>query len=333
MDQVMWRSALVIVATLGCAGSAGAAPLASSGLSLDEVNRADFASKPAEETGPVVLKAQVLLDRARFSPGVVDGRMGENVERAIAAFEAAEGLHVDGRLDGEVWARLTARSPAPPLVEYRIGKGDVKGPFARVIPESFEAKAELDRLSYTGPEELLAEKFHMDGALLQALNPGKNFDEPGTTIVVANVRAAAKWTGEKAAKVEVDKRAGVVRGLAADGRVLAVYPASVGSEEKPAPSGSHTVRALASNPTYTYNPDYAFKEVEAKKTLKIKPGPNNPVGTMWIDLSIDSFGVHGTPDPEEVGKASSHGCVRLTNWDVEELATMVEKGTPVAFLD
>ena len=115
--------------------------------------------------------------------------------------------------------------------------------------------------------------------------------------------------------------------------MIAVYPASIGSEEKPAPSGSHTVRAVAKNPNYTYNPDYAFKGVKAKEKFEIKPGPNNPVGSTWIDLSIESFGIHGTPEPEKVGKVYSQGCVRLTNWDVQELAQMVEKGTPVEFVD
>jgi lipoprotein-anchoring transpeptidase ErfK/SrfK len=118
-----------------------------------------------------------------------------------------------------------------------------------------------------------------------------------------------------------------------DGTMIASYPASVGSEEKPAPSGSHKVVTVVRNPSYTYNPDYAFKGVKAKKPFEIKPGPNNPVGTVWIELDVDSYGIHGTPEPDKVGKAASHGCVRLTNWDVEALAGMVEKGTPVVFLD
>jgi lipoprotein-anchoring transpeptidase ErfK/SrfK len=73
--------------------------------------------------------------------------------------------------------------------------------------------------------------------------------------------------------------------------------------------------------------------VKTKEKFIIKAGPNNPVGSTWIDLSIDSFGIHGTPEPSQVGKAASHGCVRLTNWDVEELAKMVQKGIPVVFLD
>jgi lipoprotein-anchoring transpeptidase ErfK/SrfK len=208
----------------------------------------------------------------------------------------------------------------------------VKGPFAERIPEKFEEMAGLDRLAYTGPEELLTEKFHMDQDLLEALNPGKSFDKAGTTVLVANVRGEAKdGQPQKIATIEVDKRQRVVQALAEDGSLVAVYPASIGSEEKPAPDGTHEVRAVARNPTYTYNPDYDFKGVKAKEKFEIKAGPNNPVGSVWIDLSVETFGIHGTPEPEKVGKSYSHGCVRLANWDAEELARMVRKGTKVVF--
>src|SRR5690606_7940014 len=171
--------------------------------------------------------------------------------------------------------------------------------------------------------------------LLKALNPGKRLDAAGTTILVANLKSRSdeERAAEKIGRIEVVKSARILRVLAEDGAIVAVYPASIGSEEKPAPSGTHTVRAVAKNPTYTYNPDYAFKGVKAKEKFVVKPGPNNPVGSTWIDLSVESFGIHGTPEPAKVGKAYSQGCVRLTNWSVEELAKMVRKGTPVVFLD
>jgi len=181
----------------------------------------------------------------------------------------------------------------------------------------------------------LAEKFHMDEDLLKGLNPGKRFDEAGASIVVANVAVHPESgkQAEKAAKIEIVKSEHVLRAIAKDGSIMAVYPASIGSEEKPAPSGSYTVRAIAPRPNYTYNPEYDFKGVRSKEKFEIKPGPNNPVGSTWIDLSVESFGIHGTPEPEKVGKAYSHGCARLTNWDAEELSKMVEKGTPVVFID
>jgi lipoprotein-anchoring transpeptidase ErfK/SrfK len=305
-------------------------------LTLESVNRAELSAKASQGTStgisPVMIKAQVLLDRARFSPGVIDGRNGENVRKAVAAFERARQLDPDGELDHETLAKLGEASGEPVLIEYTIEDADVKGPFAERIPEKFEEMAGLDRLAYTGPEELLAEKFHMDQDLLEALNPGKSFDKAGTTVLVANVRGETKdGQPQKIATIEVDKRQRVVQALAEDGSLVAVYPASIGSEEKPAPDGTHEVRAVARNPTYTYNPDYDFKGVKAKEKFEIKAGPNNPVGSVWIDLSVETFGIHGTPEPEKVGKSYSHGCVRLTNWDAEELARMVRKGTKVVF--
>lgn len=326
----------LIVAVFGMwslAGTALAAPPQSKNLELDAVNKADLAAKEESGVSPALIKAQVLLDRARFSPGVIDGRNGENVQNAIKAFEKAHNLKIDGKLDEELWTKLNEPFSEPVLAEYTISDKDVEGPFVEEIPDKLEDLVGLDRLAYTGPEELLAEKFHMDEDLLKALNPGKNLDKAGTSIVVANVNAARESNAGKVAKIEIVKSERVLRALAEDGSTIAVYPASIGSDEKPAPTGTHTVRATAQNPTYTYNPEYAFKGVKAKEKFVIKPGPNNPVGSAWIDLSVESFGIHGTPEPAKVGKAYSQGCVRLTNWDVEELAKMVRKGTSVTFLD
>jgi lipoprotein-anchoring transpeptidase ErfK/SrfK len=327
---------IVAYAALGLLGLAGPVLAASQGPDMEAVNGASWSAKDGKgkEIDPVLIKAQVLLDRARFSPGVIDGHNGENLQNAIKAFEKEHGLKPDGALDAEVWTKLGETSTDPVLVEYTIADGDVKGPFVEV-PDKLEEQAKLDRLGYAGPEELLAEKFHMDVDLLKVLNAGKPLDKAGSSIVVANVVVHADQARktEKAAKIEIVKSDHVLRALDKDGKVMAVYPASIGSEEKPAPDGSHTVRAVAPNPNYTYNPDYAFKGVKAKEKFEIKPGPNNPVGSTWIDLSIESFGIHGTPEPEKVGKAYSQGCVRLTNWDVEELSKMVEKGTPVVFMN
>jgi lipoprotein-anchoring transpeptidase ErfK/SrfK len=306
------------------------------GVDMEAVNKADWSAAQGKEkeVNPALIKAQVLLDRVRFSPGVIDGHNGENLQNAIKAFEKAHNLQPDGAIDQEFWTKLNETSANPALIDYTISDEDVKGPF-KAIPDKMEEQAELDRLGYSSPEELLAERFHMDVDLLKALNPDKPFDKAGTTIIVANVERKNEpgKQPEKVAKIEVIKSGHVLRALAKDGAVMAVYPASIGSEEKPAPSGAHKVRAVAPNPNYTYNPDYAFKGVKAKEKFEIKPGPNNPVGSTWIDLSVESFGIHGTSEPEKVGKAYSHGCVRLTNWDVQELAQMVEKGTPVEFID
>ena len=294
-----------------------------------------------------VLNAAILLDRAGFSPGAIDGRDGENFAKALHAFQQVNGLRV-GPLDQQTAARLAEISNVPTLAQYTIQPADVQGPFAPQIPQDFERMAQLQRLAYHSPRQLLAEKFHMTEALLAALNPNAKLDQPGKVITVANVAPMppdpnlAEHNGEgsgssapqesKAAKVVVDKRNHTVLAFGADNRLLAFFPASIGSAEKPAPSGEFVVRSVAYDPDYTYNPAYGFKGQKAQRSVKIAPGPNNPVGVVWIGLSAQGYGIHGTPDPDKVGKTQSHGCVRLTNWDALALARLVKKGTPLAFL-
>jgi lipoprotein-anchoring transpeptidase ErfK/SrfK len=315
-----------IAAAILVIGTAQAAP-------LDErsINEAQFTAKRGKGVSALMIKTQVLLDRARFSPGVIDGRDGENLRKALAAFAKANGLKEEGKLTKELFDKLAATSSEPVVKTYTIAEADVKGPFVDQIPPKLDDMATLDRLAYTSPLEALAEKFHMDEGLLKALNPDKAFEKPGTPIVVAKI--ADEKPRQKAAKVVVEKSARAVRVLDRQGKVLAFYPASIGSEEKPAPSGTHRVERLAENPSYTYNPQYKFKGVKSDKPFTIQPGPNNPVGSVWIEISLESYGIHGTPEPAKVGKSYSQGCVRLTNWDAREIAHMVEKGTPVEFVE
>lgn len=307
---------------------AAAAPRA---LTMQDVNAAELA-KPARNAQAVNLKAQILLDRASFSPGTIDGRHGENFVNALRAFQERNGLTASGELDVPTWDKLK-QDAEPALVEYTISRADVAGPFAEEIPASYEKKAELKRLDYTGVTEMLAERFHLDEDLLEQLNRGKSFDEAGTVIVVANVNVKPVALTTKVGKLEVDKTRKSVRVLAPDGKLLALYPASIGSEEKPAPSGTLKVVRVARGPTYTYNPDFKFKGVKADRELKIAPGPNNPVGSVWIALNQKTYGIHGTAEPSKVGKVASHGCVRMTNWDALALARLVRKGTPVVFIE
>lgn len=194
-----------------------------------------------------------------------------------------------------------------------------------------EDMQDLEHLGFTSPLAAIAEKFHMSENLLKVLNPGRVFDKAGETIVVANVNSQPEK--QKVAKIEIDKAHKVLTAYAGDGRVIAIYPASIGSKEKPAPSGIFKVTSVVQNPTYQYNPEYRFKGVKANKPFTIKPGPKNPVGSVWISLSLKGYGIHGTPDPSKVSKTESHGCIRLTNWDAKSLSSMVEKGTSVVFLD
>jgi lipoprotein-anchoring transpeptidase ErfK/SrfK len=319
-------------------------------LTADAINAAEWSQPRKKGLNPTVLKAQVLLGRAGFSPGVIDARGGENFRKAVAAFQRRHELAVSGTLDQATWGKLTATSSEPVMTDYEIKPADVKGPFVERIPREFEKMAELERLSYRSPREALAEKFHMSEDLLKALNPRRSSDEAGTTILVANVardpdRRGRKDAntgstpeehgtgGAKAARIEVNKTERSVQVLAADGSLIAYYPASVGSKEKPAPTGMFEVRAIAQNPTYRYNPDYAFKGQKTKEPVEIAPGPNNPVGLVWIALTLEGYGIHGTPDPDKVSKTYSNGCVRLTNWDALALAKMARKGMPVEFVE
>jgi len=327
--MVKWIVALAALAF--CAG--GISSASALDLDMEAVNASNFqqsSSKSAKGVNPVLIKAQVLLDRAGFSPGEIDGRAGENNRKAIEAFEAAHGLKADGELNAEIWTRLAADSTEPVLTEYNIDEKDVKGPFLKKVPAKMEDMKDLDRLGYKSPLEALAEKFHMSEDLLKALNPGKSFDKPGQSIVVANVSNTA--ADRKVKRIEIDKSQRVLRAFDQQGDLIAVFPASIGSAEKPAPSGTFKVTAVSRNPTYRYDPAYAFKGVHAKRPFTIKPGPNNPVGVVWISLSAKGYGIHGTPEPGKVSKTMSHGCIRLTNWDASKLADMVDKGTVVEFV-
>jgi lipoprotein-anchoring transpeptidase ErfK/SrfK len=294
------------------------------------VDKAVFAEAPTPQAKrDMLLRAQVLLDRAHFSPGVIDGQDGENVKNAIAAYERANSLPEDGVLDAEVWAKLTADT-GPILTDYTITQADVDGPYTPAIPKDYAEMAKLDRLGFSGPLEALAERFHMDAALLTALNPGVDFGAAGTKVVVAY--PARDALPAKVATIEVDKARKQVRAYDASGKLLAAYPATVGSADLPTPSGELAVRTIAPAPTWTYDPTKLnFGDKKAGK-LTIKAGPNNPVGAVWIDLTRDTYGIHGAPEPRLVGKTASHGCVRLTNWDATQLSKAVEKGTKVIFM-
>ena len=300
-------------------------------LSAVDVNAATFEAPRPEEPSAAVLKAQILLDRARFSPGAIDAMPGGNFNRALAAFQRWNRI-AEGALDDATWEKLVETSKEPVLLDYVIGAEDVKGPFVADIPNDLEKMSELKRLGYRNARELLAEKFHMDEALLALLNPAQSFEKAGAHITVANVER--KSNGQRAARITVSKAARSLMAFDANGGIIAFYPASVGSEDTPSPpAGVHKVRNAAANPIYYYKPSLQLGEMGASRSLKVPRGPNNPVGAMWIGLDRPSYGIHGTPEPEEVGLAFSHGCVRLTNWDVVALAHMVRKGTEVVLLD
>ncbi|RWC88245.1 MAG: murein L,D-transpeptidase [Mesorhizobium sp.] len=299
-------------------------------LDAATVNNAQFGDAATKGVDATVLKAQILLDRARFSPGLIDGHQAENFTKAVRAFQAANALPADGKLNRETWDKLVATSQGGTvLVNYELTRKDVRGPFTKRIPASMERMAHLRRLGYRSSLERIAERFHISEQLLRRLNPGISFRTAGAKLLVPAI--ARDDPASAVASLEVDKAAREVRVLDDSGKVVSVYPASIGSEEKPAPSGEAQVTRVVHKPTYHYDPHFAFKGVRTKRPFTIAAGPNNPVGSVWIDLSIESYGIHGTPEPGKIGKTFSHGCIRLTNWDAEDLALEVHKGTRVVF--
>ena len=294
-------------------------------LTSERVNDAKLTSKVGPRSnGAAVLRAEILLDRARFSSGEIDAGFGSNLRVAILGYQAANGLDTSGVVDAATWAALD-RDAAPVLVQYTLTATDVAGPF-NPIPTDIMEKSKLTALGYTSLMESLGERFHASPKLLQRLNPGKDFAQAGVVIVVPDVEPTSVLP--KAAQVVVDKSDSTVSLVDAAGKVLAQYPASMGSEHDPLPLGAWKIQGIAKNPTFHYNPALFWDADPANVKATLPAGPNNPVGVVWIDLSKPHYGIHGTPEPSRIGKTESHGCIRLTNWDALALSQAVSAGMP-----
>ena len=318
---------LIGVTLVGLTSSAFAVGMNAAAINIAEPSKKTLSSQTSTPAG---VRLQVLLDRAHFSPGEIDGKFGENARKALRAFDEAQQLPASDDVSSDAWGKL-ATDNRPVTMEYTITDKDVAGPFLPKLPAKMEDMKDLPKLSYTSAREGLAEKFHMSEGLLAALNPGQRFERAGDSIVV--IDTGADSSPPKAARVEVDKNRQVVKLFDGANALIGFYPATVGSAEKPSPSGTLKVTGIDRNPNYRYNPAYHFKGVKSRKPFVIRPGPNNPVGSMWINLSGEGYGIHGTPFPGKVSKSESHGCVRLTNWDAERVAQRLSKGTPVVFVD
>lgn len=297
-------------------------------LTPEEIETAQFDGQdlPDGQSG-LSVKLQVLLDRAGISPGVVDGFKGGMSESALRGFEEQQGLAVDGILDAEVWSALGGTQALPVLMPYLITPEDVTD-LTEAIPDNVAEKAKLARLGYLRVSERLAERFHMDEDFLKALNPDATF-AAGEEITVADT--GTPLAGE-VTRIEIRKTDRRAVAFDAAGRMLANYPVSIGSTATPSPEGTVEVVAVAMDPTYSYLPDTNFVADGVTEGLILPPGPNGPVGSVWIDLSKPTYGLHGTDTPAALFQSVSHGCVRFTNWDVTELAHLVKPGTTVEFL-
>jgi lipoprotein-anchoring transpeptidase ErfK/SrfK len=322
--------AMVAACFAGAALPAMAAPAATT-LNADTVNAAGKSGPAAKPGTAEVLRTQILLDRAHFSSGEIDGATGSNLRAAINGYQNAHSIAGDGAgsMNAATWSALNADA-AEALITYTIADADVAGPF-RPIPEEMAEKAKLPALGYTSAEEGLAEKFHASPALLKRLNPGKDLGRAGEQILVPNVEGTEPLP--KGGKIVVDKSARTLTLFDTAGRAIAQFPASTGSEHDPLPVGDWKVTGISKNPVFYYNPKLFWDADAGEKKAKIPAGPNNPVGAAWINLSKPHYGIHGTPVPGSIGKTQSHGCIRLTNWDVSALASSVGGGTDVVLQD
>jgi lipoprotein-anchoring transpeptidase ErfK/SrfK len=287
------------------------------------VNNPSQADTALGGKGAPVLRAEILLARAHFSCGEIDADFGSNLDRAVRAFQADRKLPVTGVVDQAMWAVLNADT-APPIMSYALTPEDTRGPFISIPPE-MKAQAQLPALGYTSPLEALSERFHASPELMRALNPNANFGQAGVQLSVPNVLTMPP--GE-AARVVVSKSEGSVRAYDGAGKLLAFYVTTIGSQHDPLPIGEWKINGVRRNPKFHYNPRLFWDAKRTDDRATIQPGPNNPAGVVWIDLSIEHYGIHGTPEPGKVGHASSHGCIRLTNWDAMELAAMVKPNVP-----
>jgi lipoprotein-anchoring transpeptidase ErfK/SrfK len=320
----------VLLCTWALQAAAGSAHRKTANVSQPgfSVVRANDALKTPRLTSPKasgssVLRVQILLDRAHFSPGEIDGRYGGNTRRAVAAFNETHQLKGAERVEAKTWAELN-RDEAPVVVPYVVTSEDVAGPFEKLPVETPE-KAKLSALGFESPIEALGERFHASPKLLRALNPGAAFDQAGAEIQVPNVERLpiAKTKGMSVRVSESDHS---VEALGPEGDVMARYPATVGSKHDPLPIGTWKINGVSPNPSFTYNPDLFWDSEPGDEKAKLPPGPNNPVGLVWIDLSKPHYGIHGTPEPSAIGASTSHGCIRLTNWDAIELGHLVSPG-------
>lgn len=325
MKTKVLLAALMLLSPAALANAQTLQPEAIDGASITPT-LLERTTETSDKPDPAIVRLQVLLDRAGASPGVIDGFAGENVAKAIAAFETMQGLSADGTLDADVIGRLPDQTTV--VEPYVISKDDAQGLVAE-IPEDYSEQAKMAQLGYTSVAEKLAERFHMDIDLLKALNQTSEFSV-GDTVSVVNPGPSTQGTVKR---IEAHRRTGQIVALGADDMLIAAYPATIGSRETPSPSGTHKVKGVARMPPYVYNPKINFKQGDNRKILTLPGGPNGPVGTVWIDLSKPTYGIHGTPEPSMIDKSGSHGCVRLTNWDAEELAGMVKPGVIVEFVD
>lgn len=306
-------------------------------ISAERVNRGPMhLPLYGDAAGPSVLRVQVLLDRALFSPGIIDGRWGQNTEKAVYWFQRREGLRATGRVDQATFERLVERAGSPRILvrPHVLSAEDVAGPFV-AIPDDIYAHAELECSCYESLREKLAERFHASPELLEQLNPGVTLNElaAGATLQVPNIRDPNAPPPAEVARLVVSDRGRYLHALDAGGRIVYHFPSTLGSRYDPSPTGEYRVTSITEDPWWHYQPAILGHVDDDEPDARIPPGPNNAVGVVWMALDVPHYGIHGTDAPETIGYATSAGCVRLTNWDALFLSRRIREGTPVVFRD
>ena len=294
--------------------------------------------------------AQVLLDAAGFSPGVIDGKKGSSLDQAVKGFQEARGLPTTGKLDARTrQALLQLGRPSTRMI--RLTAEEVAGPFVYPFPKKPEAQAKLPSMAYRNMLEKVAERYHTTPATIIALNGPDKMIGAGQVLRLPNVLPTSRDYGgadDKQAKllnmlnvdakqpqgasVLVDKSDGVLKVLDGGGKIVAQFPVTTGSGHDPLPLGDWKVTTYAFLPPFNYQPDLFWDVADDKAEQKLPPGPNGPVGVAWLDLTKEHYGIHGTGEPQTIDKTQSHGCLRLTNWDVMRLSRMLKPGFAAKFV-
>lgn len=296
---------------------------------LDNLNNINWYEGLAKGQFPIYARAQVMLNNMHASPGAIDGTSGKNMLKAVASFQQMNGLKPTGVLDKATWDALVAvQNNRPAYTEYTLTDADIQGPYAQ-IPHDYALQAKMKGLYYSRVTEMLGERFHIDEAFLKQLNPKATFNKAGQKVLVPNVRNNLP---ENINLIIAHKGAKQLYLFNDKNQMVGSFPATIGSSDTPSPSGTYKVTGVALNPWYSYSPSN-FVQGKNLKPLSLPPGPNAPVGNIWIGLSKKSFGIHGTPNPSTISKTASHGCIRLTNWDANDLGRKVKSGVVVKFVD
>jgi lipoprotein-anchoring transpeptidase ErfK/SrfK len=297
-----------------------------------------------------VLHVQVLLDKLGFGPGVLDGRGGQSLVAALKGFQESRGLKVTGLPDQPTLQALYRYRASRPTVRIALTREMLAGPFLGAIPHDYAKQAELPSLGYRSPMEKLAEMFHTTPAVLMALNSPTTRLSVGTPVVFPNALPTSRdypaalpadWRATlnmlnvgarqpQGESVVVDKSDGVLRVLDKGGKLVAQFSVTTGSSHDPLPLGTWKIYGADYNPKFHYNPDLFWDAKKGEKAM-LPPGPNGPVGVVWMDLSKEHYGIHGTPEPATIGRSESHGCIRMTNWDAARLTLMIPKGAKAVF--